>query len=582
MENSQPSTQPFKTQPFKTQTIKYVFVSGGPSSGIGKGIVASTVAALFDAKDIPVTVVKIDGYLNYDADKMSPYEHGEAYVTADGAVTDLDLGNYERFVGLELCGDNSITMGKIHHGVAAKERAGEYDGKTVQIVPHITNEIKDRIRRVANAPVSIKGKFAQPEVCIIEIGGTVGDMETLPVFHAVKQMIYEERNTPNSMSFIHVSQLSYAGSSDGDREEKTKPTQHNIEVLRSLGISPDILIMRCEKPMLPETREKLATHCLVYNVLDCYNVPNIHYVPQMLHKQNLLPIICKQLTLDQTNPPLPEHYKALIEYFDAMSNNVSGEGNVPTFSLKSQLAIVGKYTGMNDTYLSLIRAIQHGAYANNTLVEITWIDAETINQQCVDTILKFAHGILIPGGFGSRGITGMMYAAKYARTNNIPYFGICLGMQIMVSEFATTVHISDLCYQSAEWCDCEKEHLIQLLPDQDPAHTLGRPMRLGNYSCKLQEGSTAYKCYGGVDSGIKSITERHRHRYEINNNAVGYLEDGLTFSGVHDGRLCEIAENVGKKFSVGCQFHPEFRSRYWEPHPLFKAFIAALVNEVNN
>jgi len=556
--------------------MKYVFVTGGPMSGIGKGIIASSIAMMFNWLNIFMTAIKVDGYLNYDADTMSPFEHGEPYVTADGGVTDLDLGNYERFAGLELSSDNSITMGKIYADVTKKERNGEYNGKTVQIVPHITDAIKDRIRKIAESTVVLNGKRVKPEVCIIEIGGTVGDMETQPVFHAIKQMIYENRNEKNSMCFVHVSYLSYVGSSDGDREAKTKPTQHNVELLRSLGISPDVMIMRCEKPLDLETREKLANHCLVYNVIDSYNVPSIHYVPQVLHKQELMPIICNKLGLDTTNPKPSEKYLSLIEYFNNISYNLPGRKT-------AKLAVVGKYTGMNDTYLSLIRAIQHGAFANNALVEITWIDAETIFQDNASNILRFADGILVPGGFGSRGIHGMMYAANYARQTNIPYFGICLGMQIMVAEYASGSYIGDVCYNSSEWCECNKEHAIHLLPGHDKETLSGQTMRLGKFACKLEKHSLANKCYdenvSEKDSArVVEIYERHRHRYEINNKVVGHLEDnGLIFSGMHEDRLCEIAEIVGKKFNLGCQFHPEFQSRYWKPHPLFKAFIASMI-----
>jgi len=541
--------------------MKYVFVTGGPMSGIGKGIISSSVAMMFGWVDVNVTAIKIDGYLNFDADTMSPFEHGEAYVTHDGGVTDLDLGNYERFVGLELNSNNSITMGKIYAEVAQKERAGEYGGKTVQIVPHITDAIISRIKKVSHTPVLLNDNLLTPKVCIIEIGGTVGDMETQPVFHAIKQMIFENGSESNDMCFIHVSHLSYVGSSDGNREEKTKPTQHNVELLRSLGISPDIMIMRCEKPLLSETRAKLANHCLIHNVIDSYNVPNIHYVPQVLHNQNLMDIISKRLKLN-TIPYVPsKQYMDYLDYFDTLTSTI---GKILKKVQTVNIAVVGKYTGMNDTYLSLIRAIQHGAYANYALVNIVWVDAEELENYNIDDKLKNIDGILVPGGFGIRGISGMMHAAKYARVNNIPYFGICLGMQIMVSEYASTVNIGEICHNSIEWCNCSSPHAIQILPDQS--------MRLGNYSCHIENNSQTQKIYKS-----ELINERHRHRYEINKNVVGYLEDnGFIFTGTH-GELCEIAEIVSNKFNIGCQFHPEFKSRYWKPHPLFKAFITACI-----
>lgn len=564
---------------------RYVFVTGGPMSGIGKGIIASSIAMLLGWNNIPTTAIKIDGYLNYDADTMSPYEHGEAYVTADGGVSDLDLGNYERFVGLELTRDNSITMGKIYAEVTYKERAGEYGGKTVQLVPHVTDAIKNWIRRVAQAPAVIetfstkKSKAVQPQVCIVEIGGTVGDMETLPVFHAIKQMIYESsiaEVVTEKLCFIHVTHLSYVGSSDGDREEKTKPTQHNIELLRSLGISPNIMVVRCEKGIGHDARAKLAAQCLVPHIINSYNVPNIHFVPEVLHKQKIMPIIGNLLELDALNAPVPESYEKLLTYFRCE----------PQVTLS--LAIVGKYTGMNDTYLSLIRAIQHAAFAHNVEVIPEWIDAHNIyNQSLHDDAyynqLEKYHGILVPGGFGSRGIACMIGTAKYARKHNIPYFGICLGMQVMVADFAQEVLPdirNDICCQSAEWCtECSKDHAIQLLPGQQGTQS-GSTMRLGNYTCNIEAGSIAHKCYSLFNQN-QTVTERHRHRYEVNNNIVGYLEDhGLIFSGVHCsseyGVLCEIAELQGNKFHVGCQFHPEFLSRHWSPHPLFYGFISAM------
>lgn len=597
MEKENASTEP-----------KFIFVTGGPMSGIGKGIIASSIAMMFGWSEVPATAIKIDGYLNYDADTMSPFEHGEAYVTADGGVSDLDLGNYERFVGLELTRDNSITMGKIYAAVAARERAGDYGGKTVQIVPHITNEIKSWIRRVASKPVSINGVMTQPKVCIVEIGGTVGDMETQPVFHAIKQMIYEESrdHQKHNMCFIHVSHLSYVGSSDGDREEKTKPTQHNVELLRSMGISPDIMIVRCEKSLSTETREKLAAQCLVYNIIDSYNVPNIHHVPKVLHQQRLIQIIRAKFNMDAVmpDPIMPDNYKQLISYFDSASSAFS----LPFLIPNVDLGVIGKYTGMNDTYLSLTRAIQHAAFANNVIVNIHWVDADKLCEDAWNNtvdhsknrtqeneenkelayaeMLEKFDGILVPGGFGSRGIGGMFYAARYARKTDTPYFGICLGMQILVSEFAQSINIDkyDICYKSEEWCspNCsrkKKHHVVHILPKLINDKASGQTMRLGNHPCTVELDTITHKAYG-----TSEIVERHRHRYEVNEKAVGYLEDeGLIFSGVNkndrQNLFCEIAELRGKKFHVGCQFHPEFQSRHWKPHPLFNAFIAAIAKD---
>jgi CTP synthase len=607
--------------------VKYVFVTGGPMSGIGKGIIASSIAMMLGWNNIPTTAIKIDGYLNYDADTMSPYEHGEAYVTADGGVSDLDLGNYERFVGLELSRSNSITMGKIYAEVARKERAGEYNGKTVQIVPHVTDTIKDWIRRVANSPSIINDQKVQPQVCIVEIGGTVGDIETLPVFHAIKQMIYEETisqyNTSvyqkGKMCFVHVTHLSYVGSSDGDREEKTKPTQHNVELLRSLGISPNIMVVRCEKNISQDVHTKMAIQCLVPHIINSYNVPNIHCVPEVLYKQNISDIIGRILGFEQAlNMPIPNSYNQLLDYFK--SNTTLNIGNEYATRPKLLLAIVGKYTGINDTYLSLIRAIQHAAFAHNVNVTIEWIDAKKLYEESdINLDLKYYHnklgkfhGILVPGGFGSRGINGMMAAARYARKYNKPYFGICLGMQIMISEFTDEIlpkiSCKDMCPHSSEWCNLNHHnisHTIQLLPGQKGTQS-GSTMRLGNYTCTIEPGTIAYNCYNyfkqqhategkfflrtsnpelqpPMDKFI-TVNERHRHRYEVNNDIVGYLEDeGLIFSGTHysseHGILREIVELSDKKFHLGCQFHPEFLSRHWSPHPLFYGFIAAMMSE---
>lgn len=561
---------------------KYVFVTGGPMSGIGKGIIASSVAMLLGWAKIPTTAIKIDGYLNYDADTMSPFEHGEAYVTADGGVTDLDLGNYERFVGLELSKNNSVSMGKIHAEVARKERAGFYNGKTVQIVPHVTDEIKGWIRRVAATLVMINDVLTKPTICVIEIGGTVGDMETMPVFHAIKQMQFEENR--ENFCFIHVTHLSYVGSSDGDREEKTKPTQHNVELLRSLGISPDIMIVRCEKPLSKETRTKLSAQCMVHHIIDSYNVPNIHYVPQVLFDQNLLSKINSVIGTSVSTVNVPDDYKKLIEYFDKVEHPsllpyMEGYSLTPV-----KIGIVGKYTGMNDTYLSLIRAIQHASFANNVNPIIKWIDAEALNFTftCKNNVysselLDDVHGIIIPGGFGSRGIMGMFNAIRYARQRNIPCFGICLGMQLIVSEYFDSITLGmEYCCQSSEWCVCSKQHAIQVMNGRDGKAASGQTMRLGNYYCTIKPDSIASKLYKKNE-----ILERHRHRYEINNNIVNTLEDnGMIFSGVCNNHLREIAEVPKNKFHIGCQFHPEFKSRHWNPHPLFNGFIIAAKNEV--
>jgi CTP synthase len=540
--------------------ICYIFVTGGPYSGVGKGVIASAIGLLLKARGIIVTVIKIDGYYNIDAGTMSPFEHGEVYVTADGGETDLDLGNYERFLGLELTRASSMTMGKIYESVAKRERAGEYLGQTVQVVPHVTDEIARWIREVAGTPVVIDGSEpAIADVCIVEIGGTVGDMETLPVFHAIKHMCAD--STDEQFCFIHVSALSYVGSSDGDREPKTKPTQHNVEELGKLGIYPDLLIMRCEKPISDVVRRKLHTHCRVpmEGIISSYDVKNIHFVPQILKDQNVIGFLETKLNLKLNRVWKLEKYYELLEYFE--------NDKLPIV----KLAVVGKYTGMNDTYLSLIRAIQHGGFANQVHVEITWIEADTL--QSADLLNHF-DGVLVPGGFGTRGIKGMQNAVEFCIEKSIPYFGICLGMQVMVCEVAKKNKEFD--YQrpiSSEWYDGTKipqSRVIDLLPEQDQK-LLGGTMRLGNYETAIVEGSLAHKIYG-----TGGVIERHRHRYEVNREYVEELSKVMTFSGYHIRTgLKEIVEVNGHPFMIACQFHPEYISRYWKPHPLFIAFVKA-------
>ncbi len=542
---------------------RFIVVTGGPYSGVGKGIVSSSIGLLLKARGINVTAIKIDGYLNRDAGTMSPFEHGEVYVTADGGETDLDIGNYERFIGLELTRAHSMTMGKIYERVASRERAGEYLGKTVQTIPHVTDEISTWIREVADMEVKIDGQVCQPDVCIVEIGGTVGDIETLPVFHAIKRMCADS-DTPERFCFVHVSALTYVGSSDGDREPKTKPTQQNIEKLWQQGIRPDILVMRCEKTLPNSTHQKLHTQCFIplEGVISCYDVKNIHYVPDVLKSQNVLALLETKLSLHLSRTWNLNSYYRLLEYFDTP--------DLPSV----KLAIVGKYTGMNDTYLSLIRAIQYGGFANNVNVEITWIDAESLtNPDKTKTMLANFHGILVPGGFGKRGITGMEHAVEYCYENKIPYLGICLGMQVMITGIMNSVSGLNKYYCSTEWEEpkyAEHYPVIDLLPEQDQKQ-LGGTMRLGNYETILKEGTLAHKVYGSTH-----ITERHRHRYEVDKKYVDELSEIMTFSGYHkETGLCEITELPDHPFMIGCQFHPEYRSRYWEPHPLFVAFIKA-------
>jgi CTP synthase len=539
---------------------KFIIVTGGPYSGLGKGINASSIGKLLKARGVTVTALKIDGYKNIDAGTMSPFEHGEVYVTFDGGETDLDLGNYERFIGLELTRKHSLTMGKILMNVLTREREGGYLGKTVQDIPHVTDEIAAWIRDVADTPVKIDGETVQPEVCIVEIGGTVGDTETLNVFHSIKRMCAEPE-TNESFCFVHISPIVYVGSSDGDREPKTKPAQQSVSKLWELGIRPDILIMRCEKhEHLEKVRQKLHTQCFVpmEGVISCPDAKDIHYVPELLKQQNILGLVETKLGLSLSRVWNLDPYYNLLNYFD--------QTDLP----EVQLAIVGKYTGMNDTYLSLIRAIEHGGFANNVRVNITWIDAENYELE----ILQNFHGVLVPGGFGTRGIDGMRKAVKLCKENKVPYFGICLGMQVMVCELYTLS--KDWGYNppsSAEWEEFGAgPKVINILPEQDQK-LLGGTMRLGNYETTINDGSQVMGIYKS-----DKIIERHRHRYEVSKRHVDDLSQVMRFSGYHkETNLCEIVELPDHPFMIGCQFHPEYRSRYWEPHPLFVAFVKALI-----
>lgn len=527
--------------------MKYIIVTGGIISGIGKGITASSIGLLFKSKGINVTAIKIDPYINIDAGTMSPYEHGECYVLADGGEVDLDLGNYERFLDIELTKNHNITTGKIYNNVINKERNGDYLGKTVQIIPHITNEIKNWIKKVSIIPVN---KNQTPEICIVEIGGTIGDIETASFIEAVRQMSLESVN--DNFCFIHVSMIIDNG------DLKTKPTQHSVAKLRSLGILPDFLVMRTSKMLLDNEKRKLNMFCQVpkEHIISNIDIPNVYYVPSVFKRQRICEKIEKILGLEIDNPYELNKYNCILDYFDSKYEKI-------------KLTIAGKYTGSQDTYLSLIKAIEHASFKIKINVEIAWHNTE--DDLHSNSELKLSDGIIIPGGFGTRGIQGKINIAKYARINNIPLLGICLGMQTMVVEFSHNIKLNGY---STEWDQKTNIPLIDILPNQTDIK--GGTMRLGDYKTTLKSNTQVSNLYKK-----EIITERHRHRYEVNNTYVDIMEkNGLKFVGTsNNGKLMEIIELDEHPFYIGCQFHPEFKSKYDNPHPLFIGLLESMLNK---
>ena len=522
---------------------KYVFITGGVVSGLGKGITASSLGRLLKNRGYKVVNQKFDPYINVDPGTMSPYEHGEVFVTDDGAETDLDLGHYERFTDVNLTRNSSITSGKIYQNVINKERNGDYLGKTVQVIPHVTNEIKDKIYSFENSDV---------DVVITELGGTVGDIESLAFIEAIRQVGLEK--APEDVLYIHVTLLPYIS---GSNELKSKPTQHSVKELQSFGIKPDILVCRSEIEISDEIRQKLALFCNVRpeNVIPNLTADNLYAVPIMLEEQGLAVAACKHLHLDKIEPK-NEEWEAMLEKVRNLNKEV-------------KIALVGKYMLLQDSYLSVAESLRHGGFANSAKVDIGFIDSETINKENVKEILKDYDGILVPGGFGSRGIEGKLCAIQYARENNVPFLGICLGMQMTVVEFARNVlKIEDA--NSAEFDENTKNPVIHIMETQKGVTKKGGTMRLGAYPCKIKKDTLAYKIYGE-----ENISERHRHRFEYNNDYKEKLENaGLICSGTSpDGSLVEIVENINHPFFIAGQFHPEFKSRPDRPAPLFKAFI---------
>ena len=524
---------------------KYVCITGGVVSSLGKGITAASLGRLLKARGYRVSICKLDPYLNVDPGTMNPYQHGEVYVTADGGETDLDVGHYERFIDEALSKDNNATSGQIYLRVLDRERAGDYHAGTVQIIPHITDEIKNRVQAAAQR--------TNPDVLIVEIGGTVGDMEGQPFLEAIRQMRLDVG--AENCAFIHVTLVPYIV---GAGELKSKPTQHSVKELLSLGIQPDILVCRADRPIGQEIREKIARFCNVATdcVIENTTAPSLYAIPLMLEQQGLCRAVCRRLGLADRTPDLSA-WEALVEREQHPKTSCT-------------IAVVGKYVQLQDAYLSITEALRHGGIGQDAQVHIQYVDAETVTEDNAAQLLAGAQGILIPGGFGNRGLDGKLAAIHYARTHRAPLLGICLGMQMAVVEFARHV----LGYQDAHSSEADPattHPVIDLMPDQ-VGNRLGGTLRLGAYPCAIQPGTLAHRLYGKPE-----ILERHRHRYEFNNAyRIPFQEAGMVFSGINPQRnLVEIAELPDHPFFIGVQFHPEFQSRPDRPHPLFLGFVAA-------
>ncbi|MDD6213999.1 MAG: CTP synthase [Firmicutes bacterium] len=531
---------------------KYIFVTGGVVSGLGKGITAASLGRLLKARGLKVAAQKLDPYINVDPGTMSPYQHGEVFVTEDGAETDLDLGHYERFIDEDLNKFSNLTTGKVYWNVLNKERNGEYLGETVQVIPHITNEIKTFIYSV--------GKKTNADVVITEIGGTTGDIESQPFLEAIRQVGLEV-GTENSL-YIHVTLVPYL---HGSEEHKSKPTQHSVKELQGMGIKPDIIVLRCDEPLEESIFRKIALFCNVKPdcVIENMTIPVLYEAPLMLEKNNFSKIVCRELGIKSKEPDMKG-------WNDMLAHIASRDKSV-------KIALVGKYVQLHDAYLSVAEALRHAGYQFNSKIEIEWIDSELITKENVGQILGSCSGILVPGGFGSRGIEGMIASAQYARENNIPYLGICLGMQIAVIEFARNV-CGLTGANSGEFDPDNINKVIDFMPDQNDEIAKGGTLRLGAYPCKVAEGTQMFRCY---DSTL--ISERHRHRYEFNNEYREIMQNnGLVLSGTSpDGRIVETVEIPDNDFFVGVQFHPEFKSRPNKAHPLFVGFVGAALYKDN-
>ena len=530
---------------------KYIFVTGGVVSGLGKGITAASLGRLLKARGLKVAAQKLDPYINVDPGTMSPYQHGEVFVTEDGAETDLDLGHYERFIDENLNKYSNLTTGKVYWNVLNKERRGEYLGSTVQVIPHITNEIKEFIYRV--------GKQTDADVVITEIGGTIGDIESQPFLEAVRQISLEV-GKENSL-FIHVTLVPFLRGSD---EHKTKPTQHSVKELQGMGVNPNIIVLRCDEPLEEEIFKKISLFCNVKPdcVIENRTLPNLYEAPLMLEESGFSAVVCRELGIDAPAADLGEWSK-MVEKIKSREYEV-------------HIGLVGKYIQLHDAYLSVAEALNHAGYTHNAHIRIHWIDSEALNQYTYKDMLSGLDGIIVPGGFGSRGIEGLILAAQFAREENIPYFGICLGMQIAVIEFAR--HVAGIeKANSGEFDELCPDKVIDFMPGQSEDIDKGGTLRLGSYPCVIRENTTMHRCYNTT-----IIFERHRHRYEFNNDYRDKLTQyGLTLSGLSpDNRLVETVELSDRPFFLGVQYHPEFKSRPNKAHPLFLAFIkAALENK---
>jgi CTP synthase len=535
-------------------STKYIFVTGGVTSSLGKGIISASLGKLLQARGYSVTIQKLDPYINVDPGTLNPYEHGECFVTMDGAETDLDLGHYERFLNIPTSQANNVTTGRIYQSVINKERKGEYLGKTVQIIPHITDEIKHSIKHLGN-----KYKF---DFVITEIGGTVGDIESLPFIEAVRQLRWD-LGRENSL-YIHLTLVPYLSATG---ELKTKPTQHSVKQLLEYGVQPDILVLRTEKELTSDIRKKVALFCNVNidAVIQSKNVPTIYEVPVLMQDEKLDVTVLSKLGLPIKDQPKLEPWKNFLARLKNPKQTV-------------KIALVGKYVELQDSYLSIAEATQHAGVANDTKVEIDWIHSEDLEQRGAEEILKRYKGIIVAPGFGHRGIEGKIKAAKFARENNIPFFGICLGMQCAVIEFARNVlNIKDA--NSSEVHPTTPNAVIDIMEEQKNITDKGGTMRLGAYNCKIKKGSHAFKAYHKI-----KVAERHRHRYEFNNRFLADFEKaGMQATGINpESELVEIVELQNHKWFVGIQFHPEYSSTVLKPHPLFIAFIAAALSEEKN
>jgi CTP synthase len=524
---------------------KFIFVTGGVVSSLGKGITAASLGTLLKRRGFKVSIIKMDPYLNVDAGTMNPFQHGEVFVTDDGAETDLDLGHYERFVDEPLSSDNSVTAGKIYQEVIRKERAGRYNGGTVQVIPHVTNEIQESILRVASGN----------DVVIAEIGGTVGDIEGLPFLEAIRQMV--GRVGRANVLYCHVTLIPYIAAAG---ELKTKPTQHSVNELRRIGIQPDVIVCRSQLPLLPELKDKIALFCSVSNdsIFEAIDADSIYSVPINLQRQGLDRAVMGRLGMGAGDE------FEMNDWLNFLDMRANPKGEV-------EIALVGKYTGIKDAYMSVNEAILHASIHNRVGVKLRHIETEEIEKDGTDSVLKGVHGILVPGGFGSRGMEGKISAAGYAREAGTPYLGLCLGLQAAIIDFARNVAQLALA-NSSEMDPGTPNPVVHMMEEQKTVNDLGGTMRLGAYPCRLKEGSLACAAYG-----CSEIRERHRHRYEFNNSYRERFESlGMSVTGLYEGKnLAEILEIPSHPWFVGVQFHPEFQSRPLRPHPLFRDFIAA-------